>query len=68
MDQSMVSDDLRRRAARYGDLARGCEAAVAPLMLDQCARSYEADAGRQAIRALRRRRRAAAAASGRIPC
>ena len=52
----MFSDDLRRRADYYRDLARRCHGAVARLMLDQCARSYEAEAAREAERELRRRK------------
>ena len=52
----MASDDLRRRAAYYRNLARRCHKAVARLMLDQCASSYEAEAAQEAARELRRRR------------
>lgn len=51
----MASDELRRRAAYYRNLARCCHKAVARLMLDQCAQSYEAEAAQEAARELRRR-------------
>lgn len=61
----MVSEDLRRRAAHYRGLARRCRQAVARLMLDQCARSYEAEAAREAER---ERRRLVLRRSRRLPC
>jgi len=61
----MVSEDLRRRAAYYRDLAGRCHQAVARLMLDQCARSYEAEAAREASREMRRQR---VRGARQIPC
>ena len=64
----MISDDLRRRAAHYRTLARGCRQAVARLMLVQCAQSYEAEAAREAARESRRLRLSAAPARGPVRC
>jgi hypothetical protein len=52
----MISDDLRRLASHYRALASECREAVARLLLDQCARSYEAEASRYARNEPRRPR------------